>query len=203
VQSEALVIRLRDSGISETTGMIITVRQIKQLEVDVAVGYPGIPNTVGLMRPGDAVLLETPSRGLLEARLLSFSYQADITKFLVTEVSPRIGLVAGAADIDPANTPFTESQLGQISNSIQEARESVSGIQGLQPEQIQLVQRKLDEILDAASRMGRKDWVNYVAGSLTSVCIAGAFAPDVTRGIFSAVNAAFAWLFTSGILLIQ
>jgi hypothetical protein len=203
MKNETLVVRLKNSGIADTTGLIVTVRSITPEDVEVAVGFPGIPNVLGTMRPGDAVLLETPSRGLLEARLLSFSYQNDVAEILITEVSPRIGLVAGAAEVDPANAPFTESELEQVSQSVKDARERVANIRGLQPEQIQLIQRKLDEIGSAASRMGRKDWVNYAAGSLTSLCITAAFAPEVTRGIFSAVNAAFVWLFTSGILLIQ
>lgn len=203
MKSESLLVRLKDSGISDTTGIIITVRHISPDGVEVAVGIPGIPNVVGSLRPGDVLLLETPSRGLIEARLLSFSYQNDVAQFLATEVAPKIGLVAGAAEIDPANVPFTEAELQRVSQSIEEAREKVSTISGLRAEQIQLVHRKLDEIRDAANRMGRKDWVNYAAGSLTSLCITAAFAPEVTRGIFSAVNTAFAWLFTSGILLIQ
>jgi hypothetical protein len=203
MRREALTVHTSDSGISESLGLILTVRAISEAEVDVIVGFSGLPNLASQMQPGDAVLFETASEGLFEIRLLSFSYVNDFANFLLTEVSPRVGLIAGAADIDPANAPFTEEQLGHISRSVQEAQVKVAKIQALRPEQIELLDRKLEEIRDAATRMGRKDWVNYVAGSLTSVCIAGAFAPEVTRNVFHVVNAAFAWLFSSGILLIQ
>ena len=71
----------------------------------------------------------------------------------------------------------------------------------LKPEQIKLLSRKLDEIKAASTRMGRKDWVNYVAGTITAVCITAAFAPDQTQRIFSSINTALSWFFASGVLL--
>jgi hypothetical protein len=155
------------------------------------------------METGDAVLLETPSDGLLEVRLIEHSYQGDSIDLLISQVSPRSGLLAGAAEIDPENTSFGEEELRRIAVSIESIKKHTAAMPDLNPEQVQLLARKLDEIQAASTRMGRKDWINYVAGSVTSVCISAAFAPDLTRKVFSAVNAAFSWFFASGVLLFQ
>ena len=125
------------------------------------------------------------------------------TEFLVTQVSPRGGLGAGAVDVDPNNALFDETELARVGQSIAEIKAALSRRKDMPPEQLDLVSRKLDEIQLAAGRMGRKDWINYVAGALTSICISGAFAPDVTRNVFAVVNAAFTWLFANGLLLLQ
>ena len=202
MRKEILTVRAKRSAVSETLGLIFTVRHVAPTYVHLVLGYPGLPNISGQMEAGDAWLYETATSGLFEARLLGFHFQDDTAQFLLTEVAPRLGLVAGAADIDPANAPFSDAQLSQVRDSIEDAKNRVARLTEMLPEQIALVQRKLDEVGQAATRMGRKDWVNYVAGSLTSLCITAAFAPDVTRKVFESVNASFVWLFASGILLL-
>ena len=123
-------------------------------------------------------------------------------EFLVTQVAPTIGLLAGGVNDDPNNSPFTEAELRRVRESLELLKIQIRQSASLVPEQFDLLSRKIDEIQLASERMGRKDWVNYVAGSLTSLCISAAFAPDVTRQIFTAANAAFTWLFSSGILLL-
>ena len=114
-----------------------------------------------------------------------------------------MGLLAGAATTDPNNAPFSEMELKRVGESLASLKIAVKKGNYLAAEQFDLLTRKLDEIQAAATRMGRKDWITYVAGSLTSLCIAAAFAPDVTRKLFLATNEAFTWMFSTGILLLS
>ena len=112
-------------------------------------------------------------------------------------------MLAGGADIDPNNARFTGAELLRVQSSLNTMKSNVRNAGYLAPEQFDLLNRKLDEIQAEATRMGRKDWVIYVAGTLSSLCIAAAFAPDVTRKLFASANEAFTWLFSGGILLLQ
>lgn len=200
---EQLEISGQRTGIAKQSNLVITVRSLDPANCLVVIGCPGLPNLVKTMVSGDAVLVETPADGLLEVRLLEQSYKFNTTEFLISRISPRSGLLAGAAEIDSDNAPFGNDELRQIAASIEIVKERIAAMPELEPEQVQLLARKLDEICAASSRMGRKDWINYVAGSLTSICVTAAFTPDVTRKIFGTVNAGFTWFFASGVLLFQ
>jgi hypothetical protein len=189
------------SGRLKQFGVVISLRRSSTEDCDAILGYPGLPNVAQTMRNGDAVLLETTHDGIIEVRAMAI-YSSRV-EFLVSQVSPRPGFAAGAFDADPNNAPFDESELRKIAQSIATSKQELARTSTLLPEQLGLVSRKLDEIQAAASRLGRKDWINYVAGALTSTCISAAFAPEVTKNIFAVLNAAFSWLFTSAALLLH
>ena len=202
MKREIITVHAKKSGITEFTGLVVSVREIRSAECDVVIGYPGLPNVSKKMSNGDAVLFETPLEGTVEARLIEHDYPKGTTQFLVSQVSARIGLLGGTSNADPNNAPFSQAELARISASIESAKKDIRRTIRAQPEQLDLIERKLDEIQGASERMGRRDWINYVAGSLTSVCISAAFAPDITKAVFGSVNAAFVWLFTNGLLLL-
>lgn len=182
------------SGRVPFSGLIVSVRTIDAYSsCEAVIGYPGLPNVKEQLTVGDAVLYETTEDGILEVRATALhDFSAEFT---VSQVSPRIGLAAGLLSDDPSNLPFSEAELERIAESVSEAKAELADSGKYAEEQLSLIGRKLDEIKSASQRLGRKDWLNYVAGSLTSLCISAAFAPDVTRGLFTTVNAAFAWLF--------
>jgi hypothetical protein len=186
-------------------GLIVSYRNTGKGTTEIVVGYPGLPNVIKKVGIGDAVLFESPSNGIIEVRVLSdrlgfVSHKMDI---LVSQVSPRLGILAGPVSEDPNNSPFTRDEIVQIADSISITKSTLAQRQDIAPEQLELIARKLDEIQFASERLGRKDWINYVAGTLTSMCISAAFSPEVTKAIFQTVNSAFAWLFASGLLLIS
>ncbi len=201
MKQETITVHERNSGRVKLGGIILSLRRASSAFCEVVIGYPGMPNVVQKMNNGDAALYETTQDGIIEVRAIGlYPSQAE---FLVTQVSPRVGFLAGAVDSDPNNAPFNEQELAQVAQSVVEINQELSIRSDIAPEQLALISRKLAEIQDAARRMGRKDWINYVAGALTSTCISAAFAPEVTKGIFLAVNSAFSWLFVNGLLLLQ
>ena len=202
MKREILTVKNKQSGISEFTSLVVSVREVRSAECDVVIGFPGLPNVSKKMQNGDAVLFETPLEGTVEARMIAHDYINGVTQFIVSQVSARIGLLGGTSNEDPNNAPFSEAELTRIAASIESAKKDIRRRIKAQPEQLELIERKLTEIQGASERMGRRDWINYVAGSLTSVCISAAFAPEITKAVFGSVNAAFVWLFSNGLLLL-
>lgn len=201
MKNELVLIQKGNSGRVSFSHLIISLRNVTQKECVAAFGYPGLPNVLEKLCNGDAVLYETPTEGVLEARV--FSLFNDSVEFLVTQVSPCPGLLAGATSADPNNSPFNDQELVKIQQSIVLIKDQLQHSSTFVPEQFGLISRKLDEIQEASRRMGRKDWINYVAGSLTTVCVSAAFAPEVTKGLFQIINNAFTWFFANAWKLIS
>ncbi len=166
-----------------------------------AVGSPGLPNVKEELYTGDTVLFETPSDGVFEVRVLENTSSNVIC--LVSQISPRLGIAGGFTEIQQENTPFSNTEIEKISSSIKELKQHLSNEKDFSKSQVKHIDVKLNEIFDASKRMGRKDWMNYVAGSLTSLCITAAFDAKLTKTIFTSTNSVFRWLFDNALLLIQ
>jgi len=180
--------------------LILSVRDTHGSHCEIVVGCPGLPNVVKDAKVGDAVLFETPDDGTYEVRALSMDYVK--VELLVTQVSPRLGIGAGFADDDPNNSPFTPTEISKIAESVSKAKLDLNQRNNIAPEQLELISRKLDQIQAASERLGRKDWINYVAGTLTSMIVSAAFSPEVSKAIFQSVNSAFVWIFNNALLTI-
>jgi hypothetical protein len=153
------------------------------------------------METGDCVLFETPQTGVFEVRVL---YQnAVLVKLLVTQVSPQPGIAGAFISTDPSNAPFTENELKRVEQSIVAIRQLLIAQGELPREQVELLARKLDEIQDASNRLGRRDWINYVTGALTSVLVGAAFSNEARALVLTTFNSAFAWLFQNTVELIR
>ena len=200
MKSTTLNIFENSSVQSELGTLIISVRTTYGNHCEVVIGSPGTPNVVQDMKTGDAVLFESPTEGILEVRALNMNTAR--AEFLVTQVSPRPGLMAGLTDEDPNNLKFTVTERRQIADSLNRVRSEIHKLQNISQEQVDLISRKLDEMNMASERLGRKDWINYVIGTLTSIGISAAFAPDTMRAVFHSVNAAFTWLFNSPVVFL-
>jgi hypothetical protein len=198
---ETIVVPEHDSILAEFGDLIVSVDQItfQDRTAEVVVGRPGLPNLKKVLGIGSAVLFETPS-GLFEIRVLSVSFQA--VKILLTEVSPHPGIAGGFVDQGADNLPFTPPELIRIAVSIRQIRQVMSERSDIKPEQLDLISRKLDEMQHASERLGRKDWMNYAIGTLTSIIVTAAFAPDVAKALLKAAGTALSWVYSGGILLL-
>lgn len=184
----------------DSTGLILTVRNALGSESDIVVGYPGLPNEKRRLYTGDALLYETPM-GTFDIRVLS--QNGANVRFLITQLSPTPSIAGAFSSTDPSNTQFSPLELERLALSLEAVKEKVSSQPAIQPEQIALIHKKLDEIGEAATRLGRKDWINYAAGAITSACASAAFAPEVTKSIFLSLNSTFSWLFSTVTLLLK
>ncbi len=201
MQQSTVSVSDNNSAEVDFADLIVTVRQATGRRCEVLVGYPGLPSVVRDMFTGDAVLFETPNDGVLEVRVMSQNITG--AEFLVSQVSPRPGFAGGLVSDDPNNSPFSSNELEQIAESIKKLKVELDQPELFLPEQLDLVTRKLDEIQAASQRLGRKDWINYVAGALTSMCVSAAFTPEARNALFKSVNAAFEWLLSTALNLLS
>lgn len=202
MQQVSIEVQQYRSGSVPFSRLVISVPQVSAFaSCDVVIGFPGLPNVKQRLGVGDAVLFETTEDGILEVRAAAL--HGSSAEFIVSQVSPRFGIGAALLTNDPTNLPFAEAERERIAQSISAVKTKLSESGRYTAEQLSLINRKLDEIAAASERLGRKDWLNYVAGSLTGLCISAAFAPDVTRSFFATVNSAFSWLFSNAPALLQ
>jgi len=187
---ERLVILEHNSGHFDQSGLIVSAVQTFADRAELVIGRPGVPNTEATLRVGGAVLLETPD-GIFEARVMSTGNTR--VEVLVTQVSPRPGIAAGFVDQSVDNLPFSDEELTKISDSFDTIRNAMQARGDLTEAQFRLLSEKLDEMKEASTRFGRKDWIHYVAGSLTATAIAAAFAPAVTKDLLRTAGAALSW----------
>ena len=99
---------------------------------------------------------------------------------------------------DSANTPFTQDEQRQIAAQLQEIKKQVREQFALASEQIAQVDEKLDEVAEASTRMGRKDWLIYFLGTITALIITATVTAGVGEHIFTIVIQGIAHLFTGG-----
>jgi len=184
------------------TNLIISARTINRMNYtcEVIVGYAGLKNINKTMSVGDTALFESPEDGVFEVRMMHVApFSVDV---LISQISPNKGLLGGFVEGDQTNSIFTAEELSKISKSINNVKNNLSINNNISSPEFELISRKLDQIEEASNRLGRKDWINYVAGTLTSLCISAAFSTDVTTSLFQSVNAAFSWFFDSTLRLL-
>ena len=196
---EKLTIPYRQTVASEKTGLLISALSTDISRAEIVIGRPGLQNLQAKLTLGDAVLFET-TEGLFEIRALE--HQNASVHLLVTQVSPRPGIAAGLVDQNPENTQFLPEERDRIARSIEEIKVSMSNRSDIKPEQLRYLCEKLDEMSDASERLGRKDWINFALGTVTSVIISAAFNPAAAKALVDAADAALFWVFGSGIKLL-
>lgn len=200
MKSEIIEIKRLSSGHPEFCRLVVSLRNISDAVCDTVIGFPSAQNIRKEMEIGDAVLFETPTEGVIEARLTEVNFPH--AKFLVTQVSPKAGLLGGAYAEDPNNERFSNVELEKIQDSLEKSKASIAAIKGLQAEHVDLLSRKLDELALDSKRLGRKDWINCVSGSLGGVIANAALPPEQVNQILQAISSAFEWLFTNALYLV-
>ncbi|WP_153065367.1 hypothetical protein [Xanthomonas arboricola] len=193
MQHTTLVLAGNSSAKLEDGDVIISARNLYQGRCDLVIGYPGLPNSEHELRTGDAALYQVPTGETYEVRALSLTVTQG--EFLITKLGSQLALAAAFVNDDPLNSPFNEEELRRIDASIAGVKVELERSGRLQMAQLEVLGHRLDEIQAAARRMGRKDWAQFFAGAITSVCASAAFAPEVTRTIFLTVGEAFSWAF--------
>ena len=181
-------------------GLIVSVIDVDSREVQCVVGRVGFPSVERTLKVGGAVLFETPDEGLFEVRLMHINYYGspESAEFLVSRVTPQRGIAAGFTEHDASNMPFDDKEVKRIAASLREVGDGVRARSDVRPEQMDFVIRKLDEMSDAATRLGRRDWANLAVGTLANVIVTAALNSDAGKFLFQAMATSLAWLFREG-----
>ena len=87
-------------------------------------------------------------------------------------------LVAAVSDQANDNTPFTAAEREEIAEQLRELKDHLGRVHSLSEEQARLLDERIAYLVDAASRVGRKDWLLIAAGVIFSYVLAAALPPD-------------------------
>ena len=201
-REEAITIPYGSTERTTLGHLFLSLRGWSQSSADFVVGRPGLPNVEKKLGLGGAILFETPDEGMLDVRVMQI--ESGYVDVLITQVSPRPGIAGGLADDrDPGNSAFTPIEIGQISDSLNQIRHEMALRNDVIAEQLDLINRKLDDIESAAHRMGKKDWMVYTAGTLTSMLVNAAIDTDVGKALFEVTNDALSWFFDGALKMIS
>jgi hypothetical protein len=200
VDSETLRITSGSSQVAPNHGLIITVKDWSSSTATITYGSAGSINANKSFELGDAALYETSNHGIVEIRLMSI--KSGVAEVLLTVVSPRLGFSTSINSNDEGNRFFTDEELLHIKDDIEKIKTKLSDSGSFSPEQQQFLSVKLSEIVEASQRLGRKDWIMYVNGTLTSVITNAAFNPIAAQTLIAAFNNNLDWVFQNLIRLI-
>ena len=71
------------------------------------------------------------------------------------------------------NTPFSDQEQEQLAAHLNETRENVRTTFELEPGEYELIESRLEYLVEASQRVGRVDWRHLLTGSFLSLVIEG------------------------------
>lgn len=81
------------------------------------------------------------------------------------------------------NSSFTLDEQNEIATRLRALGEHAKRTYSLSAAQMRAVDAKLDYLVNAARRLGRKDWLNICAGAILGLILVVALPPEAARGI--------------------
>jgi hypothetical protein len=119
---------------------------------------------------------------------------------------PRCGAVAGRGRAssapsvpDASNAPFTVDEQAEISTRFDQVKDVVRQENPeLTAGQMSAFEQTLDEVKEATTRVGRKDWVMLANGALLSLIVNDLVPPHVVQSVFNMLITGIGHLFGFG-----
>ena len=106
------------------------------------------------------------------------------TPDLWSELQREAKLLEAGSYAITENTPFTSDEQKEIAGRLDELAKYLSHTYSLSRAQTQAVGEKLDYLVKASGRLGRKDWFNTFVGVILGFVLSAALAPESARNIF-------------------
>jgi hypothetical protein len=103
------------------------------------------------------------------------------------------------ASASSSNEQFSDEEKSYIINGLNEIKQYLLIAHNLDPE---LVESKINYLVEASGRLGHKDWIIILVGTLISIVSAAYLPPETTRDIFRFVGTVLRDLFGGGHLLL-
>ena len=108
------------------------------------------------------------------------------TPDLWAELRRKRELLAAISDDAVGNTPFTDAEQQQIVQQLGELKEYVRRRHALPEHQTRLLDERLDYLVDATKRAGRRDWLLMLGGVMLSYVLAVELPPEAAREVLNA-----------------
>jgi hypothetical protein len=107
------------------------------------------------------------------------------TPDLWAELRREVHLLGVGSNEVTENTLFTQDEQKQIAEQLRGLAKHVSDSSSLSEAQKQILNEKIDYLVEGSRRLGRKDWLNTFIGVTLGYLLSTALPPDVAHGIFS------------------
>jgi hypothetical protein len=92
------------------------------------------------------------------------------------------------------NDSFSVDEQKLIQTSLQEIKIFLISNQSFDQDKLALIDARLNYLQAASERLGKKDWIIIAIGSLISLVIGLALAPDISRELFRLSSQTLSWL---------
>jgi len=100
-------------------------------------------------------------------------------------ISKEAEVLESAASAGASNALFTAEEKDYIVEGINEIKQYLLTAHKLDPE---LVESRLNYLIESSERVGRKDWINLLISVLVGIVISAALPPETTRELFRFVG---------------
>lgn len=100
-------------------------------------------------------------------------------------ISKEAQILESAASSDTSNASFTAEEKTYVVQGINEIKQYLLTAHKLDPE---LVESRLNYLVESSERVGRKDWINLLISVLIGIVINAALPPEATRELFRFVG---------------
>ena len=117
------------------------------------------------------------------------------TPDLWAELQRETKLLGADSNAVIENTAFTAEEQKQIAERLRELAKHVSQMHSFSKAQIEALDKKLDYLVDASRRLGRKDWLNVFIGVILGYALTAALPPESARIIFQTFRRAVGLLY--------
>ncbi len=108
---------------------------------------------------------------------------------------------AAIGGLETANTPFTPDERRRIAQGLDDIKAQLAAQYDLSVQQLRAIEGGFAALKAASERVGRKDFVLMLGGTLMGIIGGAALPPDTVRGFFHIVGQVFQWLLQQGHLL--
>lgn len=204
---DSITIREHQTLEAKSVPLLIAARNVNAASgsAEIAVGARGHANVLDTLCAGDFIAFNLPE-GLFEVRLIAVRYSSypyacadlEIARLRVLQ-SISLGASSASATID--NVPFSPQERQSIAESIGRVADKIGADESVSVQQAEALRLELDNLVQAANRVGRKDWILLAMGTLTNIAVTLALSPSAARLLFRLMNDALAWL-TAGTRLL-
>lgn len=113
-------------------------------------------------------------------------------------ISSGAQVLESAASADTSNAPFTNEEKAYIVEGINEIKQYLLTAHNLDPE---LVESRLNYLVESSERVGKKDWLNLLISVLVTIVINAALPPEATRELFRFVGTVLRQIINQPLLL--
>lgn len=120
------------------------------------------------------------------------------TADLWSDIQRQRELLSSVQNERSGNTPFTPDEQRQVADKLREIQTYIVKNYDLSAEQISHIDDMLKEAADAASRIGRKDWILLFTGTMSSLIVTDLLPPQAAQHALITVLQGLAHIFGVG-----